>query len=268
MCGIAGLWSTSAAVDAAGIAGLMGSQLAHRGPDDSGLWSDPEMGLALAHRRLSILDLSPEGRQPMISRGRRYVIVYNGELYNHVELREALGAVAWRGHSDTEVLLEAIDRWGLESALQRCVGMFALALWDRKERCLTLARDRLGEKPLYYGQLDHALVFASELKALRVRPQWRSEIDRHALALYLQYGAVPAPHSIYRGISKLAPGMMVRFGSPGDTAIAKPYWSAEQSARQGRDSPVTMSEAKFCRALQSSPEKVAAPQPGDSPGDA
>lgn len=250
MCGITGLWSTSAGSDLADIAGRMGAQLIHRGPDDSGVWTDHTAGIALAHRRLAILDLSPEGHQPMCSHDRRYVIAFNGEIYNHLELRRSLGDVSWRGHSDTEVLLEAIVRWGLESALQRCVGMFALALWDCKERSLSLARDRLGEKPLYYGWVNNALVFASELKALRVHPAWRGTIDRAALALYLRYGNVPAPHSIYQGISKLAPAMIARFSSAGSNPVPRHYWSALEAASQGRAAPVQMTDAAAVTALE------------------
>ncbi|MFA7268814.1 MAG: asparagine synthase (glutamine-hydrolyzing) [Sterolibacterium sp.] len=256
MCGIAGLWTASAAsaastpADVADIAARMSARLIHRGPDDDGVWSDPPAGIALAHRRLAVLDLSPEGHQPMRSRDRRYVIVFNGEIYNHAELRRSLGDVEWRGHSDTEVLLEAILRWGLEAALQRCVGMFALALWDGKQRSLALARDRLGEKPLYYGWLDGALVFASELKALRAHPGWRGEIDRPALGLYLRYGVVPTPQSIYRGIRKLAPGVILSFSSPGSAGTPQPYWRALEAARQGRESPLRMDDNAAAAALE------------------
>ena len=152
MCGLTGFFSPTGLVEnAAEVARRMADAIIHRGPDDSGVWVDEAAGVALAHRRLSILDLSPAGHQPMASNGGRYVIVFNGEIYNHLELREALSGMAWRGHSDTETLLAAIEAWGIEATLKKCVGMFALALWDCETRSLTLARDRMGEKPLYYG---------------------------------------------------------------------------------------------------------------------
>jgi len=236
MCGIAGLWNLSPAEDGAGIAAAMAGMLMHRGPDDGGVWSDAEAGIALAHRRLSVLDLSPQGHQPMTSRDGRHVIVFNGEIYNHAELRKALGNVDWRGHSDTEVLLEAVGRWGVVATLRRCVGMFAFALWDTRESSLTLARDRIGEKPLYYGKLGTTLVFASELKALRVHPRWQGEIDRGALSLLLRYSYIPAPHSIYRGIRKLMPGTLMLLRANG-AAEEVSYWSAREMAERGVAEP-------------------------------
>lgn len=212
MCGIAGLLRQGAIAPA--ILTAMGSALAHRGPDDQGIWHDDEAGIGLSHRRLSIVDLSPAGHQPMAGAGGRYVIAYNGEIYNHRELRSAIEAHAepkgdamqWRGDSDTEVLLEGIARWGLEETLQRAVGMFSLALWDRRERVLHLARDRFGEKPLYYGRVGKAFAFASELKALRTLPDFDNAISRRALAQLAARSFVPAPLSIYEGIFKLLPG--------------------------------------------------------------
>ena len=235
MCGIAGLVDASGKVGALGkAASMMASALAHRGPDASGVWVDEAIGIALAHRRLSVLELSAAGDQPMTSACGRYVIVFNGEIYNHLELRRELEAAApafglahqgtaneisreksvtWRGHSDTETLLAAVAAWGLEAALKRFVGMFAFALWDRREGTLALARDRIGEKPLYYGVQGRAFLFGSELKALRAHPEFRGEIDRHALALFLRHSYVPAPYSIYKGIRKLLPGTYLRIAA-------------------------------------------------------
>jgi asparagine synthase (glutamine-hydrolysing) len=213
----------------------MAERIISRGPDDKGAWSDPKIGIALAHRRLSILDLSPAGHQPMHSPSGRWVMVFNGEIYNHLELRKSLdaaGMVDWRGHSDSETLLEAIEQWGVQATLERAVGMFAIALWDRVEHALVLARDRFGEKPLYYGWQADQLLFASELKALAPHPAWQPEIDREALALYLRHNYVPAPYSIYVGIRKLTAGTFVRFefGLDGKANAVWPdpvkYWSA------------------------------------------
>ena len=248
MCGICGFVETGLTADE-GHARLraMSDTLAHRGPDDAGVWFDPASGVGLANRRLAIVDLSPDGHQPMNSPRGRYWIAFNGEVYNHRELRAELenplaGAVAGlRGRSDTEVLLAAFERWGIEGALTRAVGMFALALWDRHERRLTLARDRLGEKPLYYGWSDGVFLFGSELKALRAHPRFRSEIDRESLAQYLRYSAVPAPRSIYRGIAKLLPGTLLRLDEGTIASRAQPqpeaYWSLARVAEDGVSDP-------------------------------
>ena len=181
----------------------MAASIAHRGPDDEGIWTDPEAGIALVSRRLAIIDLSPAGHQPMASSNGRFVLTFNGEIYNHHDLRAELEARGytpeggWRGHSDTETLIEAIAALGLEPALERCVGMFAFALWDRQERRLCLVRDRFGEKPLYYGWVGGDFLFASELKAIRVHPKFRGEINRRALGLYASRTYVPAPLSIF-----------------------------------------------------------------------
>src|SRR2546422_3184972 len=207
MCGISAFFDPSKRWSAGELeshALRMAAALRHRGPDDHGVWVDPDAGLALSHSRLAILDLSAEGHQPMFSACGRYVIVFNGEIYNFRDLQgdlEKSGHV-FRGHSDTEVMLAAISQWGLEAALKRFVGMFAFALWDRQERTLHLARDRMGEKPLYYGWSGAAFLFGSELKALRAHPLWQGEIDRDALALFLRHNYIPAPRSIYRGIFK------------------------------------------------------------------
>src|ERR1051326_3525635 len=208
MCGIAGIFDPQGRHDPAArraIAAAMAARLRHRGPDCGGLWADGEAGIALGFRRLSIIDLSPAGHQPMVSGCGRLVVMCNGEIYNHRALRDELSAVgiaSWRGHSDTEAMLAAIAQWGFVGALRRAEGMFAIALWDRAARRLWLARDRFGEKPLYYGMLDGALVFASEIKALAVHPAWTGELDRGALGLFLAHDYVPAPWSAYRGIRK------------------------------------------------------------------
>jgi asparagine synthase (glutamine-hydrolysing) len=237
MCGVAGFLDRSGGVIQEPVAQRMAMALYSRGPDDAGAWLDATAGLALAHRRLSILDLSPAGHQPMHSAGGRYVIAFNGEIYNHLDLRKELGDVAWRGHADTETVLAAIEAWGIEAALKKLTGMFAFALWDRAERRLSLARDRLGEKPLYYGWQGDTFVFGSELKALRAHPGWRGEVDRNVLASFMRYGYVPLPHSIYRGISKLLPGTWLSLGPETPAGVSPAptfYWRALESARAPR----------------------------------
>ena len=204
----------------------MGAAIAHRGPDSHGSWVDNESRVAMAHRRLAILDLSSAGHQPMHSASGRYVIVFNGEIYNHLELRRELESISshsytmsepifpkekvnWRGHSDTETLLAGFDAWGIEATIKRAVGMFAIAVWDRRERILSLVRDRLGEKPLYYGWCDGVFLFCSELKALLAYTGFRADIDRNALSLFLKYNYVPSPYSIYQKIYKLWPGTIL-----------------------------------------------------------
>ncbi len=255
MCGIAGILNDKQSGDVlAAHAGRMADTLAHRGPDDAGVWTEPELGLALAHRRLSILDLSPEGHQPMASACGRYYIVFNGEVYNHIPLRHELereGVGGWRGHSDTEVMLAAIAAWGVRRALERFTGMFAFALWDRETRTLTLARDRLGEKPLYYGYCGELFLFGSELKALRAHPGFKADIDRDALALMQRLAYIPAPHSIYRGIHKLPPGSLldIRPGRPAESG-PEVYWSARTVAEQGQRNPFSGSEEEALDELE------------------
>jgi asparagine synthase (glutamine-hydrolysing) len=240
MCGIAGFFQASGTRPLpSDTADRMAAKIFHRGPDDAGSWADPESGIGLAHRRLSILDVSPSGHQPMRSCGGRFVIAFNGEIYNHSELRKDLSGISWRGHSDTETLLAAIEAWGIETALRRATGMFAFALWDRVSRTLILARDRLGEKPLYYGWSNGSLVFASELKALCTFPGWNGEIDRDAAARFMRFGYIPLPYSIYRGILKVIPGTFLSFSAQsGESAYPEPqtYWSAREVAapRGGR----------------------------------
>ena len=219
MCGFAGFLtvvpSEQANLEAA--VTRMALAIQHRGPDDAGAWTDEQAGIALGHRRLSIVDLSAAGHQPMDSANRRFVMVFNGEIYNHMALRSELeladANMVWQGHSDTETLLAGFSAWGIEATLKKAVGMFAIALWDREQKTLTLARDRFGEKPLYYGWVGSgsgtAFVFGSELKALRAYPGFVNPVCREALALYMRFTYVPAPHSIYQNIFKLEPGCML-----------------------------------------------------------
>jgi asparagine synthase (glutamine-hydrolysing) len=207
--------------------------LRHRGPDDAGCWIDETSGVALGHRRLAIVDLSQQGHQPMTSRSGRYVLDYNGEIYNFPELRKEIGELGEpiRGTGDTEVLLAAIDLWGLRDALARCNGMFALALWDRQESTLSFARDRMGEKPLYYGWAGRTLLFGSELKALRAHPDFNGRIDRGALTLFFRHNCVPGPYSIFEGIRKLPPGTTLTLpvdATPGVLPEPEPYWSLHE----------------------------------------
>ena len=256
MCGLTGYWKASGhSSEAAGaIVGTMAQQIAHRGPDDQGVWTDANAGIALAHRRLSILDLSPQGHQPMLSHCGRYVIAFNGEVYNFAvirdELEQATLAPVWHGHSDTEVMLAAIAAWRLEAALKKFVGMFAFALWDRKASTLTLARDRLGEKPLYYGWHGEVFLFGSELKALKAHPAFRAEIDRDALTLFLRHNAIPAPYSIYQGIHKLPPGTFLQLHAGQKDARPVAYWSARSVAEAGQRNLFRGSDAEAVAELE------------------
>jgi asparagine synthase (glutamine-hydrolysing) len=250
MCGIAGVLGPGAADE--GLLRRMSGPLRHRGPDAGGIWQDKEAGIALVHRRLAIVDLSPHGAQPMSSANGRYHLSFNGEIYNHRDLRHALeqaGAApagGWRGNSDTETLLEAIAHWGLERAIAECVGMFALALWNRATRTLSLVRDRFGEKPLYYGWVGRDLLFASELKALRTHPGFTAEIDRNAVGALAARTYIPAPLSIYHGIFKLPPSTILEVtpnakprleppivGEATDGLHLKRYWSYPDVVSQG-----------------------------------
>lgn len=257
MCGISGFIDRTAAHDAerlSAIARSMAGTIAHRGPDDADSWVDPEAGIAFGHRRLSIIDLSQHGHQPMRSHSGRYVIAYNGELYNFAEIRRELAALghAFAGHSDTEVLLAAIEQWGLVAAISRFSGMFAFAVWDREQRLLHLVRDRIGEKPLYYGWAGDVFLFGSELKALRAHPRWEGSIDTDALTLYLRFGYVPAPVSIYAGISKLRPGCVLTVNPAGSSRNEEPveYWSLREAALRGTQNPFAGSEAEAADALE------------------
>lgn len=267
MCGIAGIFGAPRAGVAADAA-AMARAVHHRGPDDSGVWADDQAGVGLAHARLAVLDLTSAGRQPMESPAGRYVAVFNGEIYNHLELRKELEATsaapAWRGHSDTETWLAAVEHWGLETALTKAVGMFAVAIWDKRARALFLARDRLGEKPLYYGWVGRDFVFASELKAFRVLSAFEGAVCRRALAMYIQHANVPAPYSIYQRIYKLEPGCVLRVAAPIGAAPPEPlrapatsgslqlrrWWDLAQVQAAGADNPLD-DEAEAIGALDS-----------------
>ncbi len=258
MCGIAGLLRPGGGDEEvlAGVASRMADALRHRGPDAGGIWTDAAAGIALGHRRLSILDLSQAGAQPMRSECGRFSITFNGEIYNHLELRaelEAEGAAPnWRGHSDTETLLYAVRQWGVAGALQRLVGMFAFALWDQRARTLTLCRDRFGEKPLFYGWCGRDLVFASELKALAAHPDWAPSLDRAALTAFVRYCYVTAPQTIWQGIKKLNPASFVTFaadGAVGSRPEPVAYWSLRDRVVASRDARIT-DEAEAAEELQ------------------
>lgn len=244
MCGITGFWNFSDLEthgELTSVINRMTDIIRHRGPDDSGAWVEQESGIALGFRRLAILDLSPTGHQPMLSANERYVMVFNGEIYNYAELRAELDSAGYtfRGTSDTEVMLAGTLEWGLEKAVARFNGMFAIALWDRHEKKLHLIRDRIGVKPLYYGWCGNTLLFGSELKSLTAHPSFKPEIDRESLTLYLRYGYVPAPYSIYEGVKKLEPGTILTFDkgrSQADGSRIK-YWSAREAVERGLRNP-------------------------------
>ncbi len=268
MCGICGVFAPARAGDGSLLAPLaaMTASLAHRGPDGAGLWTDPGAGLGLGHRRLAVQDLSPLGAQPMASATGRYVACFNGELYNFRLLRAQLQALGhgFRGGSDTEVLLAAIEQWGLEDALPRLNGMFALALWDARARRLTLLRDRLGEKPLLVGRLGRdgraGLVFASELRALRVHPEFDRALDREALALFFRHGCIPAPHSAYVRADKLLPGEALSLGPDGERRWR--YWDAEEVWRHGLAEPLAEPLAKSAGDAEDELERLLADSVG------
>ncbi|MFC5498398.1 asparagine synthase (glutamine-hydrolyzing) [Caenimonas terrae] len=244
MCGFAGFLGGVAAHGQLGdeaVLRRMADAIEYRGPDDSGCWVDPAQRVGLGHRRLSIVDLSPAGHQPMGSLSGRYVIAFNGEIYNHLECRAALARAGrvtpWRGHSDTETLLASFEAWGIQGALERCVGMFAFAVWDRDARTLTLGRDRLGEKPLYYGWQgegrDATFIFASELKALNPHPAFKPNIDRNAMCLLMRHNYIPAPYSIFKGISKLEPGCLLSVSLAHPEPTIRKYWDMVNAAQAG-----------------------------------
>lgn len=283
MCGLAGFlgggpWSRADAAHP--VLRRMGDAMATRGPDGFGAWHDAA-GIGLAHRRLAVLELSPAGEQPMISSCGRYVMVFNGEIYNHLDLRTELdrhtapvwatfgdparhcdtrqltrvfSGLPWRGHSDTETLLAGFSAWGIRATLERCIGMFAIAVWDRSELVLTLARDRLGEKPLYYGWQgqgqDACFLFGSDLSALRVHPAFAAGIDRNALCLYMRHNCIPAPHSIYEGIRKLPPGCLLTVSLARREPALQPYWSLAQVAERGVAEPFAGSDEQAVSVLE------------------
>lgn len=259
MCGIAGFYNMTASQSQDELdANLrrMTDAIRHRGPDDSGAWHDARQGVALGFRRLAILDLSPTGHQPMTSADDRHIIIFNGEIYNYGLLREELLGLGhiFQGTSDTEVMLAAIRQWGLASAVQRFNGMFAFGLWDREGQKLFLVRDRMGVKPLYYGWLGKTLVFGSELKALRAHPAFRQEIDRDALTLFLRYGYIPTPFTIYRGVYKLTPGHILTIwpGSEAGDERDEAYWSPRAAVEKGLTQPFKGSEAEALERLDQS----------------
>ncbi len=258
MCGIAGFVAPPASGEQLEcVTRRMSDCIRHRGPDDSGVWIDGDAGIALGHRRLSIIDLSPEGHQPMFSASGRFVLIFNGEIYNYEQIRreldQARGVIAWRGHSDTEVALAAFERWGVRASIERFNGMFALALWDRSDRTLYLSRDRLGEKPLFYGWMGDTFLFGSELKALRKHPAWNGRINRGALALYMRHNYVPAPYSIYEEIAKLPAGGLLTLawgnGAPGREPTIERYWSARDVIERAAAHQFDGSEADAVEAL-------------------
>ena len=253
MCGFAGFIDHGRNVGEETLLKLaknMAGVLAHRGPDDEGRWADSGAGYAVAHRRLSILDLSPEGHQPMVSGNGRYVIAYNGEVYNFTDIRRQLEAkgVAFHGHSDTEVVLEAWSAWG-KGAVPRFIGMFAFAIWDRETRSLTLVRDRLGIKPLYWGKFGDLLLFGSELKSLRAHPGWTPTLDRGALMSFLSYLYVPGPGCIYQGIHKLAPGTLMEVSQDREPRVTR-YWSLEKVVVDGAANPLDLPDAEAVDRLE------------------
>ena len=254
MCGIAGFVDLEGGAgenELRALAGAMAETLRHRGPDASDVWADGEAGVALGHTRLSIIDLSPAGAQPMRSSCGRFVITYNGEVYNAPELRAELEAAgrAFRGHSDTEVIVEGFAVWGVQETVERLIGMFAFAVWDVRERTVTLVRDRLGIKPLYWGRPNGRFMFGSELKALRALPDWRPELNLDAVAAYLRHNYIPAPHSIYRGIEKLEPGKLVEFRAGAEPEV-RSYWSMTEIAANRRRDTLDLSDEEALAELE------------------
>ncbi|HEX7807376.1 MAG TPA: asparagine synthase (glutamine-hydrolyzing), partial [Thermoanaerobaculia bacterium] len=255
MCGIAGAYFRTErdVAELRSAAHAIGTCLLHRGPDDSGELVDGASGLILSFRRLAIIDLSEAGHQPMDSASERYAIIYNGEVYNYAAIRDELESIGaaptWRGHSDTEVMLAAIERWGLEDAVARFTGMFAIALWDRHERTLHLVRDRAGVKPLYYALAGNAVLFGSELKALVAHREMRAEIDRDVVALYARYGYVPAPYTIYRNTWKLLPGSILTIRPGSERPEPRRYWDVREQAARGKAHPFQGSDQDALDAL-------------------
>lgn len=261
MCGLVGFLGGVAADDLSAYGVVlqhMAGTIETRGPDDAGYWADSDRRIGLGHRRLSIVDLSPAGHQPMVSCSGRYVVVYNGEIYNHVDCRASLAitgvSIAWRGHSDTETLLAGFDTWGIQGTVERCIGMFAFAVWDKQTRTLTLARDRLGEKPLYYGWQgtgQHAtFLFGSELKALKAHPVFAAGIDKNALCLLMRHNYIPAPYSIYQGIAKLEAGCLLTVSLAQPEPKVVRYWSAARVAVSGCAAPFAGTPTQAVDALE------------------
>lgn len=231
----------------------MTDAIANRGPDDVGYWVDPAQGIHLGHRRLAIVDLTAAGHQPMFSPSGRFVMVYNGEIYNPLDLRREIAAgktIDWKGHSDTEILLAGFEAWGIKETIERAIGMFALAVWDRETRTVSLIRDRVGEKPLYFGWHGGTLIFASELKSFRLHPAFTPVVDRGALSLFLRHNYIPAPYSIYRGVEKILPGTIVTMSLSQPDPQEVTYWSAAQVARSGVADPFVGSEDEAIDGLE------------------
>lgn len=261
MCGLAGVFAPEHKVEQQHLVS-MGDAIVKRGPDSAGYWVSEQQTLGLAHRRLAIVDLSAAGQQPMLSASGRYVVAYNGEIYNHLAIRaelEALSPRAWRGHSDTETLLAAIEEWGITSSLQKMIGMFALALWDNQQQCLQLARDRFGEKPLYYGWQQGVLLFGSQLNALRAHPAFQPEINRNALTLLLRHNYIPAPYSIYENIHKLMPGTILTVHNSQQQST-EVYWSAKTAMRQASEQLLSGSKEQLVNDLELTLKQAVAQQ--------
>ncbi|MDY7219410.1 asparagine synthase (glutamine-hydrolyzing) [Denitrificimonas sp. JX-1] len=269
MCGLNGFFNAHSIIPMQSVIEQMNFSIQHRGPDAGGFWLDSLLGLAFGHRRLAVQELSSAGNQPMISECGRYVLVLNGEIYNHQSLRKQLAesglVINWRGHSDTETLLACFVAWGIEKTLQATIGMFAIAVWDKQEQVLTLARDRMGEKPLYWGWSNDLLIFASELKSIKAHPEFEAVIDRDALTLLLRHCYIPAPYSIYKGIQKLMPGHVLQIPLQGDlsqskAATPKPYWSLNNVVEQGLANPFVGSPEAAVDALEEQLKKSVADQ--------
>lgn len=259
MCGVNGFFNGHTTVSAHTAIAQMNAAIDHRGPDAGDTWLDDNTGLVLGHQRLAILDLSSAGAQPMHSACGRYVLAFNGEIYNHLQLREQLKSEghtsAWRGHSDTETLLVCFVTWGIEKTLQATVGMFAIVLWDRQQQILTLARDRMGEKPLYWGWQGQSLYFSSELKGLKAHPAFKTDINRDAITLLLRHNCIPAPYSIYQGIEKLRPGHWLQLTladiNKAKSAQPQAYWRFNDIVEAGLADPFTGSPEQAIDMLES-----------------
>ncbi|MDN3399732.1 asparagine synthase (glutamine-hydrolyzing) [Psychrobacter sp. APC 3426] len=275
MCGIVGFrQNPSSNIDIRGCITQMNDALYHRGPDAGDSWLDDTMGLALGHRRLAILELSPAGAQPMHSTCGRYAVVFNGEIYNHLQLRKQLNQegflLEWKGHSDTETMLACFVAWGIERTLQSMIGMFAIALWDKQTKLLTLAKDRMGEKPLYWGWQGESLFFSSELKALKAHPTFKADIDRDSITLLLRHNCIPAPYSIYKDIEKLPPGCWLQLPLAkmhvARTVRPKTYWSFNNVVETGLENPFTGSSEQATDVLESAlMESIASQMQSDVP---
>lgn len=253
MCGLAGFYSPQFSVkNSSELLTIMSDEIIHRGPDGSGVWHSEDETIGFSHRRLAIVDLSPAGQQPMLSQSDRYTLAFNGEIYNHLDLRKQLEQevdCCWHGHSDTETLLKGFDVWGIKATIIKTIGMFAMSIWDAKEKSLTLLRDRLGEKPLYYGWQNNVLLFGSELSSLKQYPNFSAEINRNALSLLIRQGYIPAPYSIYSGIEKLMPGTMLVYKNDSCVPEKIVYWSVNDVIQNGTDAPFSGTKEEIVDAL-------------------